>query len=57
MQRLLAHVSAPMRIGIHPPFSPEERACADELPAFGGMQFVGQFSWAGPKYLIYERRE
>ena len=30
---------------------------ADELPAFSGMQLVAQFSWAGRKYLIYERRE
>jgi hypothetical protein len=43
--------------GLDPPFSPQERVCADELPAFSGMQLVEQFSWAGRKYLIYERRE
>jgi len=43
--------------GLDPPFSPEERVCADELPAFSDMQLVEQFSWAGRKYLIYERRE
>ena len=43
--------------GVDPPFSPEERVCADELPDFSGMQLVEQFSWAGRKYLIYERRE
>ncbi len=43
--------------GLDPPFSPEESVCADELPAFGGMQLVEQFSWAGRKYLIYERGE
>jgi len=43
--------------GLDPPFSPEERVCADELPAFGGMRLVDQFSWAGRKYLVYERRE
>jgi hypothetical protein len=43
--------------GLDPPFSPEERVCADELPDFSGMQLVEQFSWAGRKYLIYERRE
>jgi hypothetical protein len=43
--------------GLDPPFSPEERVCADELPAFGGMQLVERFSWAGRSYLIYERRE
>jgi len=43
--------------GLDPPFSPEERVCADELPAFSDMQLVAQFSWAGRKYLVYERRE
>jgi hypothetical protein len=43
--------------GLDPPFSPEERVCADELPAFNDMQLVEQFSWAGRRYLIYERRE
>jgi hypothetical protein len=43
--------------GLDTPFSPEERVCADELPYFGGMKLVDQFSWAGRKYLIYERRE
>jgi hypothetical protein len=43
--------------GLDPPFSPEERVCADELPAFSDMQLVDQFSWAGRKYLVYERRE
>lgn len=43
--------------GLDPPFSPEERICADELPAFKSMQLAEQFSWAGRKYLIYERRE
>jgi hypothetical protein len=43
--------------GLDPPFIREEHACTDELPAFNGMQLVEQFSWAGRKYLIYERRE
>jgi hypothetical protein len=43
--------------GLDPPFSPQERVCADELPAFSDMQLVEQFSWAGRKYLVYERRE
>lgn len=43
--------------GLDPPFSPVERVCADELPAFSDMQLVEQFSWAGRKYLVYERRE
>jgi hypothetical protein len=37
------------------PFLPLEHACADELPAFSHMQLVEQFSWAGRKYLIYEK--
>ena len=41
--------------GLDPPFSPSERVCADELPAFSDMQLVEQFSWAGRKYLVYER--
>jgi hypothetical protein len=43
--------------GLDQPFSPEERVCADELPAFRDMQLVDQFSWAGRKYLVYERRK
>ena len=43
--------------GLDPPFFPYEHVCADELPAFSDMQLVEQFSWAGRKYLIYERRE
>jgi hypothetical protein len=43
--------------GLDPPFFTFEHVCADELPAFGDMQLVEQFSWAGRKYLIYERRE
>jgi hypothetical protein len=43
--------------GLDPPFIPEENVCADELPAFGDMQLVGQFSWASRKYLVYGRRE
>jgi hypothetical protein len=42
---------------LDPPFFPFEHVCADELPVFSGMQLVEQFSWAGRKYLIYERRE
>jgi hypothetical protein len=43
--------------GLDPPFIREEHVCADELAAFGDMQLVDQFSWAGRKYLIYERGE
>jgi len=43
--------------GLDPPFSPQEKVCADELPAFGDMQLIEQFSWAGRKYLIFERRD
>jgi hypothetical protein len=43
--------------GLDPPFSPEERVCADELPHFSGMQLVDRFSWVDRKYLIYERIE
>jgi len=43
--------------GLDPPFFTFEHVCADELPAFSGMQLVEQFSWAGRKYLVYERRE
>jgi hypothetical protein len=43
--------------GLDTPFSPEERVCADELPAFRDMQLVEQFSWAGRTYRIYERRD
>jgi hypothetical protein len=43
--------------GLDPPFLPFEHVCADELPAFSDMQLVEQFSWAGRRYLIYERRE
>jgi hypothetical protein len=39
------------------PFSPEATVCADALPTFGDMQLIGQFSWAGRKYLVYERRD
>jgi hypothetical protein len=37
---------------LDPPFSPEERVCADELPTFSDVQPVDQFSWSGRKYLI-----
>jgi hypothetical protein len=43
--------------GLDPPFFTFEHVCADELPAFGDMELVEQFSWAGRKYLVYERRE
>jgi hypothetical protein len=43
--------------GLDPPFFTFEHVCADELPGFSDMQPVDQFSWAGRKYLIYERRE
>jgi hypothetical protein len=43
--------------GLDPPFSPQERVCADELPHFSGMQLVDRFSWVDRKYLIYERAE
>jgi hypothetical protein len=43
--------------GLDPPFISLEHVCADELPAFSGMQLVYQFSWAGRKYLIYQRRK
>jgi hypothetical protein len=43
--------------GRDPPFFTFEHVCAVELPAFGDMQLVAQFSWAGRKYLIYEKRE
>jgi hypothetical protein len=43
--------------GLDPPFFTFEHVCADLLPAFRDMQLVEQFSWAGRKYLIYERRE
>jgi hypothetical protein len=51
------HGTSYLICGLDPPFSPEERVCADELPAFGDVRLVDQFSWAGRKYLIYERRE
>jgi len=51
------HGTSYLICGLDPPFSPEERVCVDELPDFSGAQFVEQFSWAGRKYLIYERRE
>ena len=41
--------------GLDPPFFTFERVCADELQAFSGMQLAEQFSWAGRKYLVYER--
>jgi hypothetical protein len=43
--------------GLDRPIFPYEHVCADELPAFSDMQLVDKFSWAGRKYLIYERRE
>jgi hypothetical protein len=43
--------------GLDPPFSPVERECADELQFFGDIQLVDQFSWAGRKYLVFERRQ
>jgi hypothetical protein len=43
--------------GLDPTFSPQERVCADELPTFGDMTLVAQFSWTGRMYLIYERQE
>jgi hypothetical protein len=43
--------------GLDPPFFTFEHTCAEELPAFRDMQLIEQFSWAGRKYLIYERRE
>jgi hypothetical protein len=43
--------------GLDPPLISLEHVCADELPAFGDMQLVEQFSWAGRRYLVYERRE
>jgi hypothetical protein len=42
---------------LDPPFIKEEHVCADELPALDDMQLVDQFSWAGRKYLVYERGE
>ena len=38
--------------GLDPPFSPDERLCAEELPYSGGMQLVDQFSSADRRYLI-----
>jgi hypothetical protein len=43
--------------GLDPPFFTFEHVCADELPAFGDVQLIKQFSWVGRKYLIYKRRE
>jgi hypothetical protein len=43
--------------GLDPPFFTFEQVCDDELPTFGDMQLVEQFSWAGRKFHIYERRE
>ena len=43
--------------GLDPPLISIEHVCADELPAFSGMQLVEQFSWAGRRYLVYGRRE
>jgi hypothetical protein len=43
--------------GLDPPFFTFEHVCADELLGFTDMQLVEQFSWAGRKYVIYERRE
>jgi hypothetical protein len=42
--------------GQDPPFYTFEHRCADELPALKGAQLVKEFSWAGRKYRIYERR-
>jgi hypothetical protein len=43
--------------GLDRPFFSFEHMCADELPAFSGMQLVDEFSWAARRYQIYERRE
>jgi hypothetical protein len=43
--------------GLDRPFFPFEHVCADELPAFSDIQLVEQFSWAGRRYLIYERAQ
>ena len=51
------HGTSYLICGLDQPFSPEERVCADELSAFSSMQLVDRFSWAGRKYLIYERRD
>ncbi len=51
------HGTSYLICGLDPPFSPQERVCKDELPDFRGMQLIDQFSWAGRKYLIYERRK
>jgi hypothetical protein len=56
-QRRIPNGTIYLICGLDPPFSPVERVCADELPAFSDMQIVEQFSWAGRKYLVYERRE
>ena len=42
---------------LDPPFFTFEHTCDDELSSFSGMKLVEQFSWAGRKYLIFERRE
>jgi hypothetical protein len=55
-QRILPGTSY-LICGLDPPFFTFEHVCGDELPAFGDMQLVTQFSWAGRRYLIYERRE
>jgi hypothetical protein len=43
--------------GVDPPFFTLEHACANDLPAFGDMQLIEEFSWARRKYRIYERCE
>jgi hypothetical protein len=43
--------------GLDRPFFTFEHVCADELPAFGDMQLINQFSWASRTYLVYESRK
>jgi hypothetical protein len=52
----LPHGTIYLICGLDQPFYPFEHACADELPALGERRLVDQFSWAGRKYQIYERR-
>jgi hypothetical protein len=56
-QRRIPNGTIYLICGLDPPFFPFERVCADELPTFSDMELVEQFSWAGRKYLVYERRE
>jgi hypothetical protein len=56
-QDRIPHGTSYLICGLDPPFSPAERVCADELPAFGDMQLVDQFFWAGRKYLVYESHD